>query len=79
MPVYDYCCNRCGAEVEELQQVGDASPICCGKEMGKKPTCPAMIKMRGEGGFPSRRKWLKDWTANSPPFGRIGSLHGEKY
>ena len=62
-----------------LQRIGDASPICCGEKMGKKPTCPSMIKIKGEGGFPSRRKWLKDWTPASLRFGSTGSLHGAKY
>ena len=79
MPLYDYLCSRCGAEAEMLQQIGDAPPICCGEGMGKRPTYPAMTKIKGEGGFPSRRKWLSDWTPESPKFGSTGSLHGEKY
>lgn len=79
MPLYGYICNHCGAEVEMLQQIGDKLPVCCGIKMERKFSNPPMLKIKGEGGFPSRRKWLKDWTPNSPPFGHIGSLHGEKY
>lgn len=36
----------------------DAVQLCCGQEMVKLPTFPAMIKIKGLGGYPSRRKFL---------------------
>jgi len=61
MPIYEYRCE-CGYEVTELQVIGDEAPRCpqCGETMLKKLTFPAMVKIKGEGGFPSRRKEFKD-------------------
>jgi len=59
-PVYIYRCEECEEEIEKLQPVGADAPICCGKPTNKLPTFPAMVKWKGEGGFPSRRRQFKD-------------------
>ncbi len=79
MPQYEYKCQECGWEEHRIQPVNADYPECCGRTMDKKITCPALVKMKGEGGFPARRKWIQDWTPESKPFGSIGSLHGQRY
>lgn len=65
MPIYEYRCSKCKTEVETVQQIGASPPICCGEGMEKTPTFPAMVKMKGEGGYPSRRKWAKGTAPNT--------------
>jgi len=61
MPIYQYFCPECAVEIEKIQNVGDNTALCpkCGGLMVKMMTFPAMIKMKGEGGYPSRRKFVK--------------------
>ena len=65
MPLYDFVCDVCELEVEILRSIDAVAPSCpkCGAEMRKKPTFPAMVKMKGEGGYPSRRK---QWRGSAP-------------
>ena len=62
MPIYVYWCSKCQKEVEVLQGMNDESPYCpeCGQKMEQKMTFPAMVKIRGFGGYPSRRKMVND-------------------
>jgi putative FmdB family regulatory protein len=76
MPLFDYVCDRCGGEREVLQLGEEKSPECCEVPMRKKFSAP-MVKIEGQG-FPSRRKWMDNWTPDSPAFS-TGSLHGERY
>jgi len=55
MPLYVYRCT-CGNELERVQAIDEEAPLCCGKMMVKQPTFPAMVKIKGEGGYPSRRR-----------------------
>jgi putative FmdB family regulatory protein len=59
MPLYDYYCENCGNTVEKLQ-LGECvtNPECCGLTMRRLPSTPAFIKIKGEGGYPSRRKMV---------------------
>lgn len=66
MPLYDYKCDKCGT-IREVVQLGDKEPICCGISMRRKIGLPAYIRIKGEG-YPSRRKWMDNWTPESPPF-----------
>ena len=61
MPIYLYFCPKCAVEIEKIQNMGDNATFCpkCGDGMAKMPTFPAMVKMKGEGGYPSRRKFMK--------------------
>jgi len=79
VPLYRYHCDKCNKSLETIQQIGDAPPLCsvCGEGMRKMPTFPALIRIKGQG-YPSRRKWMENWTPDSPPFS-TGSLHGERY
>lgn len=60
MPIYAFKCE-CGHELEKVQQIGGNTALCpkCGTPMKKMPTFPVMVKMKGEGGYPSRRKFVK--------------------
>lgn len=60
MPIYLYLCPDCNIEVEKVQNLGEDTALCeCGAKMRRLPTFPAMVKMAGEGGYPSRRKFCK--------------------
>ena len=59
MPIYLYQCEKCGTKSEILQGIHEGLPLCCGKPMKKLPTFPTMVKVRGMGGYPSRRKQFK--------------------
>ncbi|GAG94257.1 unnamed protein product, partial [marine sediment metagenome] len=65
MPLYTYRCDKCVLEIEKIQEINGETPCCpkCGAEMRKKPTFPAMVKMKGMGGYPSRRK---EWKGTAP-------------
>jgi len=60
MPIYEYVCDKCLNVIEKLQDMDTSPPLCCGQEMRRKPTFPAMVKIKGMGGYPSRRKMIKD-------------------
>ncbi len=30
MPIYEFCCEKCGSRQEILAQMGDSPPMCCG-------------------------------------------------
>ncbi len=59
MPLYQYRCD-CGVEGEHIQTVGASPPSCprCEKQMERVMTYPVMWKIRGLGGYPSRRKFV---------------------
>lgn len=61
MPIYIFRCDKCVLEIEKVQGSLEDAPLCphCGEEMVKQPTFPAMVKIKGEGGYPSRRKFVK--------------------
>lgn len=61
MPLYIYRCDKCVLEIEKVQGINEEAPRCpnCGAEMQKKPTFPVMVKIKGMGGYPSRRKFVK--------------------
>ena len=76
MPIYPYRCSECGAEIEVLQAIGVMTRECaCGADMERTPTFIAMVKMKGEGGFPSRRKFVK----GSSPFTTRGTKAWGEY
>jgi len=60
MPLFDCVCDRCG-QIREVLLRDDDIPLClnCGILMRKMPSYPAMVKIKGEGGYPSRRKFVK--------------------
>ena len=60
MPIYPYKCDECSYEIEVMQDYEEKAPSCptCGAEMRIKPTFPVMVKIKGAGGYPSRRKFV---------------------
>ena len=64
MAIYEFYCE-CGYKTEELQPIGSDIPKCpkCGEGMIKRPSFPALVKVKGEGGYPSRRK---EWKGSCP-------------
>jgi len=61
MAIYVYECNKCLFLVEKIQPMGGETPNCpdCGTAMRKKVTYPVMVKVKGSGGYPSRRKMIQ--------------------
>ena len=66
MPIYEYRCSVCGEEREVFQHNFDVAE-CCGKPMTRMPSFPAMVKIKGEGGYPSRRKQIRNTTYRIHP------------
>lgn len=64
MPLYQYKCD-CGRE-EEVLLWDDTKVHCpaCRKEMVRQFAKVAFVKNRGEGGYPSRQKYMR----GSAPF-----------
>jgi len=46
--------------MEKYQQMGDGPPECCGSVMSRQVTGAPMLKFRGRGGYPFRRKMIED-------------------
>ena len=59
MPIYEFECEECKGIVEKIQSFESDVPVCCGSTMSRLPTFPVMVKVMGEGGYPSRRKFMK--------------------
>ena len=64
MPIFDYCCKRCGHTGEMFTHSGDLHPCQCGGVLAKLPAFPAMVRIRGEGLYPSEIKH----TRGTAPF-----------
>ena len=60
MPLFDYCCDRCGKTIEILQLGDEKSPMCCERAMRKLMSTPAVIQIKGTGGIPIRSKGYKE-------------------
>ena len=73
MPIYEYRCE-CGCEVTELQMIGSKAPTCqkCGGVMLRKFSPIAMVKWKGEGGFPSLRKARRGTAPYTRQYGAYG-------
>jgi len=70
MPIYDYYCPNCGYTTEVLQWNTETEHITCIKcatEMERKFPRYALLKMKGEGGYPSRRKQVFNTTNRNHP------------
>ncbi len=69
MPRYDYRCPNCGNETEVLQWslTEKISCIQCGQEMERRFPSNIMVKMKGEGGYPSRHKQIFNTTFRKHP------------
>ena len=58
MPIYSYRCSRCNSERDVFRQSGADAPDCCGKPMDRVPTFAGLVKIKGAGGGPYRRKQI---------------------
>ncbi len=73
MPLYDCRCEKCGSEIEVLQQFDAVDPHCsCGECMTRKPTFPSMVKWKGDGGYPSLRKASRGSAPFTRNYGKFG-------
>lgn len=68
MPLFDFDCD-CGYSVERLVGTYDPNPVCphCQKELNRKVGSNVMVKMKGEGGYPARRKQIFNTTMRKHP------------
>lgn len=69
MPLFDIVCG-CGHREERLLGMNKEVPDCpvCNTKMEKEfSSCPPMIKIKGEGGYPSRRKQIFNTTSRNHP------------
>jgi len=64
MPIYEFRCNICGNETTVIKSINDV-PECCDTPMRRLPSFPVMVKIKGEGGYPSRRKFIKGSAPNT--------------
>ncbi len=67
MPLYDVICPKCDHEDEVISYGGKIECPVCGNPMLKKPGVNIMVKMKGEGGYPSRRKQIFNTTQRNHP------------
>jgi len=65
MPIFDIECDKCHI-VKEILISNNEIPVCpiCGGEVRKLPSFPAVVKIKGSGGYPSRRRMIQ----GSAPF-----------
>lgn len=68
MPIYEFQCD-CGYSEERLIGIYDSNPVCpnCQRELIKQIGSGIMVKMKGEGGYPSRRKQVFNTTYRKHP------------
>ncbi len=68
MPLYDFYCD-CGYGDERLLEIFESNPPCpkCGSIMSRAVGKNIMVKMKGEGGYPSRRKQVFNTTMRKHP------------
>ena len=69
MPLFDYHCKECGYDEEVLIGTQSRMVSCdeCGARMTQKFPGNQMIKMKGEGGYPSRKKQVFNTTLRNHP------------
>lgn len=68
MPLHDFYCD-CGFRTERLLGIYDPNPVCtnCSNTLKKVVGSNVMVKMKGEGGYPSRRKQIFNTTYRIHP------------
>ena len=66
MPIYEYKCSECGFGMEVVQHIMADVECNCGNLMDRVIS-PAMIKIKGAGGYPSRRKQIGNTTYRNHP------------
>ena len=76
MPLFDYHCDICGRTREVLIMHGEV-PQCCNTTMRRLPSSIAMVKMKGEGGYPSRQHQMKGTAPYTTGTGLKTKVDGE--
>jgi putative FmdB family regulatory protein len=68
MPLYELYCD-CGYDMESVRGMNESLPTCpqCNKTLRKAVGSNIMVKMKGEGGYPSRRKQVFNTTFRKHP------------
>lgn len=67
MPIYEFQCQACGAEIEVLQKISDPHPVdceVCGKAEMKKKVTAAAFRLSGAGWYETDFKKDKDKQKN---------------
>jgi len=68
MPLYEFKCPDCGYEDEFLQRVLTAVECTeCNAPMKLMVSLAPMVKIKGEGGYPSRRRHIQNTTYRKHP------------
>ena len=67
MPLYALKCPNCGCEIEVLQSGIEAVMCSCGSKMERIYSNPPMLIIRGDGGYPTRRKQFQNTTFRNHP------------
>lgn len=78
-PIYLFECETCEKKVEKILSIGSDSPICHGGGMRQVPTFPVMVKWKGEGGYPSRRKQWRGIAPNTAGYDSTRDPESEFY
>ena len=75
MPLYEFSCPVCSKKIEKVQGIDTPAPLCCDLPMEK--SCGSLAYFTIEGlGYPSRKKWMDNWTPGSREF-PVAREHGE--
>jgi hypothetical protein len=67
MPLYTFHCTKCNTEDERIWYPYQSQPVCCEVPMVRLFPGNQMVKMKGEGGYPSRRRQLFNTTQRNHP------------
>ena len=68
MPLYEWGCPKCNYTIEAFQSTEiKLDCLKCGSPMERKFPSNIMIKMKGEGGYPSRHKQVFNTTYRKHP------------
>jgi len=68
MPLYNLYCD-CGHTEDRIGGIYDPNPACpdCGTILKRAVGSNIMVKMKGEGGYPARRKQIFNTTYRIHP------------
>ena len=64
MPLYDFCCEKCGKKKEVIQSFYSESPLCCGETMRRLPSYPAKFEFKFGGVKTHSEGYKKGYAEN---------------